>query len=301
MASKVRAEGLTVLQDPNSANIDIIFVHGLQGHPENTWTYRRHEIKDADSVVESKLGNRLKIGVKNVFKRRGEGMARSQSPSPSPSEDRNADVFWPRDLLGQHEACTTARIMTYGYDTNIVSLADTCNFTTMSDHGETLLNRIAAKRVDHMHRPLMFITHSLGGLVVKSVGAPDTMCKRQLTSVEALNASKTKSTQTRRDLHAVVDSTFAIIFFGTPHRGSDFADFGLRVAKAVSVLTMRPYNDKIVKSLASNTEILTNLRKDFVNTVDYMIERNSFESSTFQEGKGFSGVKGFTGKVGSNA
>lgn len=120
-------------------------------------------------------------------------------------------------------------------------------------------------------------------------------------SVQALNVSRTKFPETDRDLRAVVDSTFAIIFFGTPHRGSDYADFGRRVAQVVSVLAMRPYNDKIVSSLASNTEILTNLRKDFVNTVDYMIQCNQFESSTFQESKGFSGVKGLTGKVRSSA
>lgn len=119
----------------------------------------------------------------------------------------------------------------------------------------------------------------------------------QLMVFKALNVSRTKLPETNADLRAVVDSTFAIIFFGTPHRGSDYADWGMRVARAVSVLTLRPYNDKVVRSLASNTEILTNLRKDFVDTVDYMVECNGFESSTFQEGKGFSAVKGFTGKV----
>ena len=38
--STIEVLGLTVLATggPNPA-LDIIFVHGLQGHPENTWTY----------------------------------------------------------------------------------------------------------------------------------------------------------------------------------------------------------------------------------------------------------------------
>lgn len=120
------------------------------------------------------------------------------------------------------------------------------------------------------------------------------------TFTKALNLSKTRTNEIARDLRAVVDSTHAIIFFGTPHRGSSYANFGEIVARAASALTMRPYNDKVVKNLSANTEILTNLRKDFVSTLEYMIQCNKFESSTFQESKGLSGVKGFQGKVSKN-
>lgn len=171
MASTVQPLGLTVLQDPEYAEVDIIFVHGLQGHPANTWTWSNQSRKplDAGSVAESHLGVRLK----NAFRPKRTDVSKSASPSPSPSEHRGDNVFWPQDLLGHHGSCKRARVMTYGYDTNILSLVDTCNFTTLSAHGEMLLNRVAAKRSDHMYRPLMFITHSLGGLVVKSVRVSD--------------------------------------------------------------------------------------------------------------------------------
>ncbi|KAB8272640.1 hypothetical protein BDV30DRAFT_125898 [Aspergillus minisclerotigenes] len=92
-------------------------------------------------------------------------------------------------------------------------------------------------------------------------------------------------------------SVFAIIFFGTPHRGSSRAEFGNTMARLVSVLTMKPYNDRIVKNLKQNSEILMNLRKDFEETVDKMIGYSCYESSTFQENRGYSGLPGFQNKV----
>jgi hypothetical protein len=100
-----------------------------------------------------------------------------------------------------------------------------------------------------------------------------------------------------KDLHAVVDSAFAVIFFGTPHRGTNLADFGLRITRVASAMTLKPYNPNIVMNLAKNNEVLKSLRRGFDATLEYMISRNQFESSTFQEDKGFSKVAGFTGKV----
>jgi hypothetical protein len=50
-----------------------------------------------------------------------------------------------------------------------------------------------------------------------------------------------------------VDSTFTIIFFGTPHRGSSTAEFGQTVAEIVSNLTLTRYNANILGNLKQNT------------------------------------------------
>ncbi|KAF4471766.1 alpha beta-Hydrolase [Fusarium albosuccineum] len=269
MSSLVQPTGFTILQDCKEAELDIVFVHGLKGHPEKTWTYRG---VDASSSRPPSFRSRF-LGT-------GSRKSRGVSPPPSP-EPLKPDVFWPKDLLSKHECCEKARIMTYGYDSDIIKMVDTANFTTITGEGQSLLNALARKRVEAMHRPLMFITHSLGGLIVKS----------------ALNLSFIKTGESVKDLRAVVDSTFSIIFFGTPHRGSTQAEFGLMVAKVVSNLTMKPYNPKILSTLGPNTEILTRLRTDFESTLEHMVNHSRFESSTFQEGKGFSSFKGFQGKV----
>jgi hypothetical protein len=64
-----------------------------------------------------------------------------------------------------------------------------------------------------------------------------------------------QSGKSDEDLHAVVESTFAIVFFGTPQRGSGYANYGKKVAQVASLLTMRRYNERVVRPLARDTEI----------------------------------------------
>lgn len=99
------------------------------------------------------------------------------------------------------------------------------------------------------------------------------------------------------DLRAVVNSTLAIIFFGTPHRGSDLADTALKVAQVASAVTLKPHNRRIIQMLPRDTEILRKLRKDFESTLGHMIQHNRFESSPFQEAKRMNGIAGLHGKV----
>lgn len=83
-------------------------------------------------------------------------------------------VFWPRDLLPGEDCCKKARIMTYGYDSEVLKFADTANFSTITSQGETLLNGLARVRSQDHKRPLMLVVHSLGGLVIKAVKSPFT-------------------------------------------------------------------------------------------------------------------------------
>ncbi|PHH89587.1 hypothetical protein CDD83_5723 [Cordyceps sp. RAO-2017] len=265
MDRPVQATGFTFLQDKTHPQLDIVFVHGLQGHPEKTWT--------DNSRRTEKVGRRSRL--KSFFRRSSSRDGPSQSPSAA------GGTFWPRDLLKHHESCHEARIMTYGYDSNIMKRGETANFTTITGEGETLLNGLARVRKQGMDRPLMFITHSLGGLIVKA----------------ALNGSCNSRSESRRDLAAVSRSTFAVIFFGTPHRGSGAAEFGASVAKMISLLTHKTYNKQIVRSLTAENEILTKLRKDFETTVDYMKGANGYQSSTFQEGKPMTDIREFSGKA----
>ncbi|OJD34141.1 phosphorylase superfamily protein [Diplodia corticola] len=113
-------------------------------------------------------------------------------------------VFWLRDLLPQYMA--TARIMTFGYNSNIVSRS-TASIKTVATQ---LLNQVSAERQDSQ-RPLLFIAHSLGGLV-------------------ALTTSRNESIN-----HEVFTSTRGIFFLGTPHQGSKSADLARVITNVVSV------------------------------------------------------------------
>ena len=42
-ASNIHTFGLTSLHNGSNADLDIVFVHGLNGHPYNTWCHREGE------------------------------------------------------------------------------------------------------------------------------------------------------------------------------------------------------------------------------------------------------------------
>ncbi|KAI1296017.1 hypothetical protein F5Y03DRAFT_371118 [Xylaria venustula] len=125
-------------------------------------------------------------------------------------------VFWPRDLLPT--ACPEARIMTWGYHTlhsgNMPLAAQPDLFAHVSD----LLRELSGLRHDtgSQDRPLIFISHSLGGVIVKEV----------LREAEFSNA------ECQRD---ILSSTAAVVFFGCPHRAAEdvsLADTVVSMAEA---------------------------------------------------------------------
>ena len=78
--------------------------------------------------------------------------------------------FWLKDYLpGQlQEAGINARIMSYGYNS---STAFSRSVTNIANEAGILLGALDAKRVSDLEkrRPILFIAHSLGGIIVKKV------------------------------------------------------------------------------------------------------------------------------------
>ena len=69
--------------------------------------------------------------------------------------------------------------MTFGYDADVVGIVKTAGSNTLRDHGKSLANDIAIRRArsNSITRPLIFVAHSLGGLVLEQVGNKEVLVR----------------------------------------------------------------------------------------------------------------------------
>ncbi|KAI1192246.1 Alpha/Beta hydrolase protein [Nemania serpens] len=184
---------LSTPRDNRVPNLDIIAVHGLNGHYRDTWTYK---------------------------------------PGSS------AETMWLKDLLpGELPGC---RVMTYEYDASVESMAA----GTIRDTARTLFQQLKDKREDlgYSDIPIVFIGHSLGGIVIK----------------QALVLAE----QSEHDFPGMTKHTKGIVFFGTPHRGADAAQWALLATKIAGAVVprLRPGH---LKLLTRNSEGLYKISEDF--------------------------------------
>ncbi|KAK1753583.1 hypothetical protein QBC47DRAFT_453421 [Echria macrotheca] len=129
---------------------------------------------------------------------------------------------WLRDFL--HEDIRVARILTYGYDCSASALFASDASETIQRMAESLVQELRANRqlAGSLRRPIIFICHGLGGVLVK----------------KSLVYSSTRTAPKVDHLWDQFISTFAIVFFGTPHgeiSRSNWLDF-----EAVRTRTCRP-------------------------------------------------------------
>lgn len=192
--------GLKVLHSPpQDRNVDIIFVHGLGGSSRMTW-----------------------------------------------SKNHDLDYFWPLKFLPLEPSIGDARIMTFGYNANFKPGSGR-NIMSVLDFAKELLYDLKYATDESMpgledlrlgERPIIFLVHSMGGLIVK----------------EAYMQGKDDPKYA-----SIIKAITSIIFLSTPHRGTNLAETLNRILK----VSMGGAPMQFIADLTSGSQALQKLNESF--------------------------------------
>ncbi|KAI9035332.1 esterase/lipase family protein [Aspergillus affinis] len=241
--------------------VNIVFVHGLRGHPRRTWEYNS-ACRDGTRGTE---GNSSRLSLLKFWSK----VPLSHSVDVSTKRAKTG-VFWPADLLPF--VIPNAKIFSYGYDADVIpGIFKSTSRNSILHHGNDLMVRL--ERVMDNKKPIIFVAHSLGGLVVKA----------------AVQKCKTSSDMRYQSLYRRFDT---VVFCGTPHRVSEAGAWG-KVARNLVAAALRDSNPILVRDLEVDCRMLECIHLNFRK----ILLEGRIRIHTFQEGQGLKGVKGFTGKV----
>ncbi|KAM1013248.1 hypothetical protein ACFX15_042480 [Malus domestica] len=152
--------------------LDIVFVHGLRGGPYKTWRISEDKSSTKSGLVEKIDQEAGKLG-----------------------------TFWPGEWLSSD--FPRARMFTLKYKTNLTQWSGAS--LPLQEVSSMLLEKLVSAGIGN--RPVVFVTHSMGGLVVKQI-----LHKARADNIDNL-----------------VKNTIGVVFYSCPHFGSKLADMPWRM------------------------------------------------------------------------
>ncbi|CAI6099554.1 unnamed protein product [Clonostachys chloroleuca] len=142
--------------------------------------------------------------------------------------------FWPKELLAKDYP--QARIFTFGYDADVIATrADQeVTYGKIESHAVEICNGLVGIR-GKLDRPIVFIAHSMGGLV----------CAKVIVSGATVSSED--------NVAIVASQTRGIIFMATPIYGSDLAIWGNYLRKVLGII--QKTNPNHIKSLGDSEKL----------------------------------------------
>lgn len=167
------------------------------------------------------------------------------------SKDHDLDYFWPLQYLSHEPAIRDARIMTFGYNASFKAGSGVTSISVLDFAKELLFDLKyttdeSAGELEELgigEWPIIFVVHSMGGLVVK----------------EAYMQGKDDPTYT-----SIIEAISSIIFLSTPHRGTNLAETLNRILKVSLVSAPKQF----ISELASGSQLLQKLNESFRHVAD---------------------------------
>ncbi|XP_041369915.1 protein SERAC1-like [Gigantopelta aegis] len=182
---------------------DIVFIHGIMGGPFKTW--RQQDVKN---------------------KGRNHG---------NDETGTSWTTCWPKDWLA--EDCPNSRIVAVQFDTHVSSWYVSCPYDdekrTVSQRAKLLLDKLHKAGVGS--RPIIWVAHSMGGLLVKQM---------------------LKLSEDSPHFSCLAEQTRGFVFYSVPHHGSVLAN---RSNTAKYIL----YPSVEVKELGKDSLMLAKLHSHF--------------------------------------
>jgi pimeloyl-ACP methyl ester carboxylesterase len=156
--------------------------------------------------------------------------------------DEDRRTHWPSQLL--KEDIPDARILSFGYDADVVRWFSATSVNRIGNHAEALLGALTRRRerTNSDHRKIIFVMHSLGGLVVR-------------------NALALSRSSPEVHLQKIEANTVGLAFLGTPHFGADLASWGGYGTRLLNIA--KRTNKEIVRVLEPDSEMLATIQKRF--------------------------------------
>lgn len=185
---------------------DIVFIHGLGGNAQDTWTFKYKE----------------------------------------------SEFFWP-NWLGDH--FPMVQIWSLDHPSTILGSLIKGNGLDFFQTSDAILDYLVAKDIGS--RPLIFITHSLGGILTKAL-----LRKSSDTSVP--------------ENKAFINNTIGVVFLATPHTGASLANF----------TGLPGIFSSISKDLVKDNPVLHNLNDWYRDNAP----KNEIATKAFFETKKYKGV-----------
>ena len=174
---------------------------------------------------------------------------------------KESSFLWLRNLFAyEQNAC---RILVFKYNVNSFITPGCASDDRLFNEATTLVCELVAERRGDAHkRPLVFLCHGVGGLLVK----------------RALILSSSPKTQEQKDFRNVYISTHAVIFAGTPH-------LGIR-SEALSLLKNgnAVHPSQFIVDLLDGSEFLVDLHDRFVPLAKQIRTCNIWEQRETQQG-----------------
>ena len=197
---------------------------------------------------------------------------------------KDASDPWIKTLLPR--AVSKARVLTYGYDAGVVGRE--VSQGTIRSHARNLIGGLDHFRMkdcsvgepslpcpeglksrgtntsSQSDRPLLFACHSLGGLVVEDAIV---FAKQRPESDQACTA--------------FFRSIRGIMFFGTPHSGTD-AHGAVDMFRAMSQMVAQT-NKRLVDVLNKESEVLQNMQDEFLTIIEDLPPEKRISITCFAE------------------